>query len=313
MGSNGENVHAKTTRLMVELVKGKEFATQLQNLLHKPVEEHGPLLAEELALQILRSFTETLSVLSSCTGSSAQISAVDGGGSGGGSACSGETKKKVKDRRGCYKRRRTSDTWERVSSTMEDGRTWRKYGQKDILNSEYPRCYFRCTHKPEGCKATKQVQRMKGNPILYRTTYFNHHTCKQAQSYLPHLIIHSDPPEPNLISFQDNNNNNNIPSKQDDRNSQKPAINISPVVKQEDTQSDIQDLSDAKPTLPWQEIIGPETIGYKPEWAPMRSSYQEEVVSGFHSCESTSLHGLDMEVNQLGDIDNLHYFDDKMY
>lgn len=82
----------------------------------------------------------------------------------------------------------------------------------------------------------------------------------------------------------------------------------------EDTQSD-EDLShDSKSTLedPWQDIIGLEPLGYKPVWAPnpILSSYQEEVASRFHSCESTSLHGLDMEVNQLSDIDNFHYFDE---
>ncbi|KAI3458425.1 hypothetical protein Pfo_015088 [Paulownia fortunei] len=301
---SGENFHAKRKRVIVELVKGKEIATQLRTLLHKPVQDHGPVSAEELALQILRSFTETLSALSSCT-ESAQIAAVDCGGS----ASSGESKKKpgVKDRRGCYKRRRTSDSWVTISATMEDGCAWRKYGQKDILNSQYPRCYFRCTHKFEGCKATKQVQRIKQDPILYQTTYFNHHTCTETLRAPHDLIVNSDPVEPNLISFQAN-----IPSKQD--HSPNPMI-VSPVKQEskEDTQG--EDLSEAKSTLqdPWlqdEDISGLESLGYKPEWAPILSSYQEEVASGFHSCESTSFHGLDMEVNQLGDLDNFQYFDE---
>ncbi|KAF8397048.1 hypothetical protein HHK36_018686 [Tetracentron sinense] len=35
---------------------------------------------------------------------------------------------------------RTSETWTKVSPTpIDDGRAWRKYGQKEILNAKYPR------------------------------------------------------------------------------------------------------------------------------------------------------------------------------
>ncbi|KAH6790427.1 hypothetical protein C2S51_005433 [Perilla frutescens var. frutescens] len=296
--SSFDNFHATKKKVMVKLVKGKEIAIQLQTLLHEPVQDHGPVSPQQLALQIYRSFSDSLSELSSCTGptGSAQIPAVDCGGS----ACSGESKKKrgVKDQRGCYKRRRTSDSRVTVSPTMEDGCAWRKYGQKIILNSEYPRCYFRCTHKSDGCKALKQVQRVKGDEILYQTTYFNHHTCKETLRAPPTLLMDSDP-DPNLISFE----TSNIPSKQADKdddqsnnyNSSKP-----PLIKQEDSQLSDEDAShEAKSTLedPWHDITtGLDPLGYKPAWAP----YQEEV-------ESASLHGLDMEVDQLSDIENFNY------
>lgn len=35
--------------------------------------------------------------------------------------------------------RKTSGSWMRESETMDDGCAWRKYGQKNILNSKYPR------------------------------------------------------------------------------------------------------------------------------------------------------------------------------
>lgn len=108
MGSlSFDNFHAKKRKAMVELVKGKEIAIQLQTLLNEPVQDHGPVSPRHLAFQIYRSFSATLSDLSSCTGptGSDQIPAVEGGASA--SASSGESKKKrgVKDRRGCYKRR----------------------------------------------------------------------------------------------------------------------------------------------------------------------------------------------------------------
>ncbi|KAL3524069.1 hypothetical protein ACH5RR_016903 [Cinchona calisaya] len=59
-----------------------------------------------------------------------------------------------------------------------DGYSWRKYGQKDILNSKFPRCYFRCTHqKLYQCPAKKQVQRLDDDPNIFEVTYRGDHTC----------------------------------------------------------------------------------------------------------------------------------------
>ncbi|CAN1135199.1 Probable WRKY transcription factor 49 [Linum perenne] len=41
----------------------------------------------------------------------------------------------------------------------DDGYKWRKYGQKSIKNSPYPRSYYRCTNRK--CSAKKQVERSK--------------------------------------------------------------------------------------------------------------------------------------------------------
>jgi len=60
----------------------------------------------------------------------------------------------------------------------DDGYTWRKYGQKDILGSRYPRSYYRCTHKNYyGCEAKKKVHRQDDDPFMYKVTYFGNHTC----------------------------------------------------------------------------------------------------------------------------------------
>lgn len=60
----------------------------------------------------------------------------------------------------------------------DDGYTWRKYGQKDILGSRYPRSYYRCTHKNYyGCEAKKKVQRLDDDPFTYEVTYCGTHAC----------------------------------------------------------------------------------------------------------------------------------------
>ncbi|KAF6992135.1 hypothetical protein CFC21_009155 [Triticum aestivum] len=64
---------------------------------------------------------------------------------------------------------------------LDDGLSWRKYGQKDILGATYPRSYFRCTHRhTQGCAATKQVQRATADPLLFDVVYHGAHTCAQT-------------------------------------------------------------------------------------------------------------------------------------
>ncbi|CAN6206483.1 unnamed protein product [Urochloa humidicola] len=92
-----------------------------------------------------------------------------------------------------------------TTSTLDDGNSWRKYGQKHIQDSpNNPRSYYRCTHKPDqGCRATRQVQASDDNPSEFLISYFGHHTCRDP-STIP-LVIQDDtaPPEhcTNLISF----------------------------------------------------------------------------------------------------------------
>ncbi|RWW06675.1 hypothetical protein BHE74_00049734 [Ensete ventricosum] len=91
------------------------------------------------------------------------------------------------------KKRKTLPKWTsevRVSSAaggvfegpVDDGYSWRKYGQKDILGSKHPRGYYRCTHRiAQGCPATKQVQRSDEDPLLFHVTFRGTHTCLRKQ------------------------------------------------------------------------------------------------------------------------------------
>ncbi|KAJ6845162.1 putative WRKY transcription factor 2 [Iris pallida] len=44
-----------------------------------------------------------------------------------------------------------------VAAPAEDGYNWRKYGQKQVKGSEYPRSYYKCTHT--NCQVKKKVER----------------------------------------------------------------------------------------------------------------------------------------------------------
>ncbi|KAM7508617.1 hypothetical protein LguiA_019070 [Lonicera macranthoides] len=52
--------------------------------------------------------------------------------------------------------------------------SWRKYGQKPIKGSPYPRGYYRCSTS-KGCLARKQVERHRSDPIMFIVTYTGDH------------------------------------------------------------------------------------------------------------------------------------------
>ncbi|XP_050382152.1 WRKY transcription factor 71-like [Argentina anserina] len=56
---------------------------------------------------------------------------------------------------------------------LEDGYRWRKYGQKAVKNSPYPRSYYRCT--TQKCNVKKRVERSLQDPAIVITTYEGQH------------------------------------------------------------------------------------------------------------------------------------------
>ncbi|KAL7584487.1 probable WRKY transcription factor 70 [Lactuca sativa] len=206
-------------RLIAELIKGRDSTKKLQNLLRRKVDDDdGSVSADDLVMKILGSFSDSLSVLSSC-GSAVlcpvPVSMYVGSSCSGDRTCdSGESEKKpapaVKDRRGCYKRRKTEDSRVKIVDTIEDGYAWRKYGQKEILNAKFPRCYFRCTHKTEGCKALRQVQKLEDGSQMFHITYYGNHTCQNTNKNT-HMFSDSGALSFFLHNFKDSNTNN-LPS-----------------------------------------------------------------------------------------------------
>ncbi|CAK9152877.1 unnamed protein product [Ilex paraguariensis] len=56
---------------------------------------------------------------------------------------------------------------------LEDGYRWRKYGQKAVKNSSFPRSYYRCTSA--SCIVKKRVERSLSDPSIVVTTYEGQH------------------------------------------------------------------------------------------------------------------------------------------
>lgn len=210
--------------LVEVLMHGEEQLRQLEACLdvHSPVEHK-----KQLVLQAQSHFKRAISMAKSIDherfrqGPGASAAALDSPRSNSGGSDNSDKALKEQERREMCKKRKTLPKWTsqiRISSSegvdgLDDGHSWRKYGQKEILGAKYPRGYFRCTHRNTvGCFAMKQVQRSDDDPSVFDITYRGEHTCPQkprtvATSALHRPDIHQSQQRPRqdqqlLLSFQ---------------------------------------------------------------------------------------------------------------
>ncbi|GLU16731.1 hypothetical protein SLE2022_331470 [Rubroshorea leprosula] len=88
-----------------------------------------------------------------------------------------KTKKQLKPKKTNQKRQREPRFAFMTKSEvdhLEDGYRWRKYGQKAVKNSPFPRSYYRCT--TASCNVKKRVERSFSDPSIVVTTYEGQHT-----------------------------------------------------------------------------------------------------------------------------------------
>nr|QWQ79429.1 WRKY7 [Juglans sigillata] len=207
--------------LIGELIQGMELVKQLR--VQFSTTSSSPETVETLLQRILASYEKALMILrwSGSIGQS-QIEGVMAGVpespiSVNVSLGTDEFDKGIKDHQGTddiSKKRKILPRWTdhvRVRSENgmegphEDGYSWRKYGQKDILGAKYPRSYYRCTlRNSQNCWATKQVQRSDDDPNAFDITYRGRHTCSHATNLVP-----ASPSPEKQEQKQYNNNNHN--------------------------------------------------------------------------------------------------------
>uniref|UniRef100_A0ACD5T6V2 Uncharacterized protein n=1 Tax=Avena sativa TaxID=4498 RepID=A0ACD5T6V2_AVESA len=90
--------------------------------------------------------------------------------------CRGDEKKQNKKKGKVEKKVRGSRVAFATKSEvdhLDDGYRWRKYGQKAVKNSSFPRSYYRCT--AARCGVKKQVERSQQDPSTVVTTYEGQH------------------------------------------------------------------------------------------------------------------------------------------
>ncbi|ESW13311.1 hypothetical protein PHAVU_008G185700 [Phaseolus vulgaris] len=298
----------KKREIMKNIVKGKEAATELKILLQKPSGSEPSLSYHQLMAIVLTSFTQSLSIISSepssadvvaCLNSTQYGSPVTGSGIDPTSPHCSE-KRSQKGGRGRYNRSKGVLRKTIVSCTTDDNYAWRKYGQKEIQNSEFPRSYFRCSYKnDQGCKATKQVQLDHDNPHMYRITYIGIHTCNVIPM-VPHTTTDSSSWESyHLHSDRDSNAQDHLISS--------PHLAIKPEFSKEiHTPSD---LTDHNMFLEyWKESeASNSTI------MPLRKA-PDNNADNVYSC--TDSHNLDMDFGEVASVllyPHFHFDQDKFF
>ncbi|CAN6190920.1 unnamed protein product [Urochloa humidicola] len=180
--------------LLKILADGEEQARQLGELADDPRwsrAEHYRGAAARLQCTLGKAAAAAKALVEAASGSSRGTDRSDSPRSAGES--SGRTAAVVEaaqERQGLCKRRKGLPRWTakfrvpdaNLEATPDDGFSWRKYGQKDILGAKFPRGYYRCTYRTtQGCPATKQVQRSDADLCVFDVTYQGDHTCHQKQ------------------------------------------------------------------------------------------------------------------------------------
>lgn len=77
-----------------------------------------------------------------------------------------------------------------VTTPAEDGYNWRKYGQKHVKGSEFPRSYYKCTHP--NCQVKKKVEcSYEGHitEIIYKGAHNHAKPLPNRRSGMPHANI----------------------------------------------------------------------------------------------------------------------------
>lgn len=69
----------------------------------------------------------------------------------------------------------------KVADIPSDEYSWRKYGQKPIKGSPFPRGYYKCSTEKQ-CPARKHVERAQDDPAMLIVTYEGEHRHSQAEN-----------------------------------------------------------------------------------------------------------------------------------
>ncbi|XP_065858959.1 WRKY transcription factor 22-like isoform X2 [Euphorbia lathyris] len=131
-------------------------------------------------------------------------------------AVSSSLKPKSKKRRNQQKREVKHVAADGVLSS--DKWAWRKYGQKPIKGSPYPRSYYRCSSL-KGCLARKQVERSSEDPSIFIITYTSDHSHAHptrrnslAGSTRNNKDLNVPKPTPKIIKHEISNLDDTIPN-----------------------------------------------------------------------------------------------------
>ncbi|CAL9074293.1 unnamed protein product [Musa textilis] len=96
---------------------------------------------------------------------------------------------------------RVPATSSRNADIPPDEYSWRKYGQKPIKGSPYPRGYYKCS-SVRGCPARKHVERAPDDPTMVIVTYEGEHRHALKPMAISADAVVVDPPNQGGSSFR---------------------------------------------------------------------------------------------------------------
>ncbi|XP_068656247.1 probable WRKY transcription factor 4 [Aristolochia californica] len=94
---------------------------------------------------------------------------------------------------------RSQPTGPAVDKPTDDGYNWRKYGQKQVKGSEYPRSYYKCTHP--NCPVKKKVERSVDGHVT-QIIYKGQHNHQKPQ---PSMRAKEGAVLPSVVNGMDGN------------------------------------------------------------------------------------------------------------
>ncbi|KAJ8747871.1 hypothetical protein K2173_013039 [Erythroxylum novogranatense] len=274
--------------LIAELRQGRELAQQLQ--IHINSSSSSRETREILLKKILASYEKSLSIANFSSSASGSVVAASEQQYYTGPAAirmsesppslSGDDSDrdlKDHDQKDGSRKRKDMPRWTqqvRVSPGMglegplDDGYSWRKYGQKDILGAKYPRGYYRCTHRNlQGCLATKQVQRSDEDPTIFEITYRGRHTCNQSTLIISPTHQHLESQEPNKNMIDQTQQQHKPQTLTNQHQSQELLINFRTGLKVITDTEDLDSMNEqSRPSFhfPSTSTVKPETHMFSP-------------------------------------------------
>lgn len=202
--ADGVEASGGRARLVSELGRVQGLVRQLEQQLHAPPGAASADLCRRLVHEIVALTDRSIAMARTCpdlhhspppSGAGSPLSSDAASDQAPpflrpAATAAGSPKKRKATARWTSQQVRVSAAGGGAEGPADDGHSWRKYGQKDILGAKHPRAYYRCTHRnSQSCPATKQVQRTDDDPALFDVVYHGEHTCRPttgAKRTTPH-------------------------------------------------------------------------------------------------------------------------------
>ncbi|KAK7380396.1 hypothetical protein VNO78_32906 [Psophocarpus tetragonolobus] len=173
---------------------------------------------------------------------------------------------------------------------------WRKYGQKPIKGSPYPRNYYRCS-SCKGCAARKQVERSTTEPNMFIVTYTGDH--KHAKPVHRNSLAGSTRIKPSTTRLPETHETGIKKENPNSSNSE-----LSPMLSTSDTPENEETVATGEPDFPEMEIDPDEPSENDDDdgvLIPNRDAISDAVLLGLTNvdCDAVLTLGIDQN-NPLG-------------